>query len=110
MIYEVCFFGMELEQDTKSVIDACLQALTIEQYVFINVLNDISVGESTGTEMAGIIIEGDCEDTGCQNIEGVCFNYIDKYVVVSFQQANEILERCIKMEGIDYDWKGIPAA
>lgn len=104
MKFDSCFLGMDLEYDQKSIMDCCIQALSIEIDVFESVLDDLSDGESSGVEMAAIYLEHD--RGSCPDFKGVCFNYIDEYASVSKEEANAIISRTIEVLKMDYEWKG----
>ncbi|WP_157678191.1 hypothetical protein [Oleiphilus messinensis] len=109
MKFQTCLENIGLTQDEKEIIDACLQALSLEVSEYTSILNDLASMESSGIDVACIYLDNDSDDCICQKFEGVCFTYLDEYATVSRPKANHILNRSIEILDLELDWKGIQA-
>lgn len=104
MRFESCLENIS-EQD-RSLVDACLQVLFEDREIDkIAILHDFSVGESVGTPYAAIYIDSDWEH-GLPVFTGICFNYLDEYLVINRSVANDIIGCVIKNHNISFNWTG----
>ena len=91
-MFENCYCQLKLNSDEQEIVEACLQALSIMPSTYLNVLERLSEGESSGYECAGINLESDsCEVDYLPQFKGVCFEYLDEFAVTSIEVANIIL-------------------
>ncbi len=100
-MFENCYkeIGLELSEVEAYTIRICLQVLSSNLSWFCEIIGSLSIGESGADDAACIIPDTDKEEgdqeEGIPDFVGVCFNYEDYYTVVTREQAEVILQRCI---------------
>lgn len=89
----------------RLLIDGCLQALFLDKTFAKGVLQDLELGESSGSGYAFIYVDTDWENE-IPKFQGICFEYLDEKVIVDKKSATEIILKASKQAFSELSWKG----
>lgn len=106
----------QLTPSQLKIIESCLLALSYSREGFVNLINSLQDGESGGWENAAIYLDSRLdndwfpEDFPICEFEffGVCFEYLDQWVVVSLNQGEKYIQEKIASSHPELNWSGFP--